>query len=168
MLEGLVGVRARMAVFVAAGVLVLGVAACGSEDDGDGSGSGNAAARGDGGESSPQAQLKATYDDYVEDIRQGRWEQACDGISDAYVKTYVKQLGVSKSCAETVRRQFENNGPQPRPWISKVELKDARNAVGVSRFREDIEGLPLKFVLEDGKWKVDGPAVQAASRAGGS
>lgn len=181
MLEGLVGVRARLAVLVTAGVLVLGVAACGSDDDGgNGSGSANAAAQGDGsaaagddgsgagGQSSPQAQLKATYDDYAEDIRQGRWEQVCDGISDAYVKTFVKQSGISKSCVETVKRQFENNGPQPRPWIAKVELKDARNAVGVSKYREDVEGLPLKFVLEDGTWKVDGPAVKAAGGAGGS
>lgn len=163
MLEGVGSRRVRLLALVAASLLAFGVAACGS-DDGDSGGSSNAAAEDTGGasgaSSDPKKQLEADYDQFVDNIYDGRWQQACDGYSKAYVKVYPKQLKIAGTCEKTMSGEYKQIGALPRPWVDKVVIKSGTSAVAYTKTRDDSLGNPIKFVKEDGAWKLDGPVPQ--------
>ena len=159
MLEGLEAGRSRLIALGVALTLALGMAACGSDDDGDNGGDGGgsqAVAQEDGG-GNPKREVEAAYDAFVDDLYDGRWKAACAGYSADYVVNYEKE-SKPRTCEELSKLEYSTIGVQPRPWVASVEVKGPTRAVGTTKTRADSQGIPIKFVKEDGEWKLDGTA----------
>lgn len=158
MLNGVGAWRALLGV-LAVLAIALGGTACGS-DDGDDGGGGATAAQGSGDSGDPKKQLEASYDEFIDYIYKGRWKQACARYSNAYVKVYPKQVRIASTCVKTMNGEYQNVSVQPRPWVDKVVFKGPTRAIGYTKVRADGNPSPIKFVREDGTWKLDGPAPQ--------
>lgn len=146
-------------VFGAIALAIVGVG-CGSDDDGGSSASAQAGGAEQAAGGDRKQQLEADYEKFVDAIYDDRWKEACSGYSDAYVKVYPKQVQSDVPCVGTMKGEFTNVDVQPRPWVAKVEFKSDTRAVGYTKTRDDSPGNPLKFVKENGTWKLDGPATQ--------
>lgn len=160
-------------VLVVAVVLAFGAAGCGSDDNGDGNGEGGASAadNGQGGASTagdlksgtPAQQVMAAYAQYIDARFDKRWEQACATLSAAMRKRYPKEAGFPAApCVESMRKEAKNlPASTTRPRATKAKLINSRVATAyVKPTPDSTTPLLLRFVKQDGAWKLNGAAKQ--------
>lgn len=164
-------VSPRLIALSVAVALAFGVAACGSGDDDSGNGNEGANLSADssskgtaesGTTGSPQQQVKAAYDHYIDARRAKQYEQACAVFSASFRRQYPKYAGLGKSCVDSMRRELAGRPSNPEsPKVVKVKLINNRVATGYVKTTPDSTTRSLiRFIRQDGTWKMDGAVKQ--------
>lgn len=141
-------------------VVALSVAGCGSENGSDAGGAKpHVAANG------AERQITVAYAGFFDAIESGRWSDACEVYSAAYVRSAPKQLGMADDCPGTLKAEYSVLRELRRPRVVGVRVTGPRAGVLLVKSRRGGNTTPLAVVREKGEWKLDG-LDESANRYG--
>jgi len=138
----------RLSTLAALAATTVGVAACGGGG-------------GSGATSKDAAGVRATYKEFITDLRDNRFAQACAVLTPNALKQMKAASHLSNFDCPKIMSQV-------RKFITDAQIKDALNKtdklkVTVTGNRATVAptqagGQPAQLLYTDGRWKLDQPA----------